>query len=152
VRPSDGSASWQEILYLLLAVVGLAGTWAQGYGYLQLGLVGGNVQFWKDAFAGPASAFLAVDILVLAAAVFIWLFGEGRRLGIAAGWMWACFLGALFIGISFAVPLFMAVRERRLRRLRPDERAAPAGLDLVAIAIAVAIGVAAAGYSLCHAS
>ena len=152
MNDSGGKVSWQEILYFLLALAGLAGTWAQGYGYLGLGLVGGNVQFWKDAFAGPASAFLAVDILVLAAAVFIWLFGEGRRLGIAAGWMWACFLGALFIGISFAVPLFLAVRERRLRLERPAERGAPAGLDVLAIAIAVAIGIAAAGYSLAHAS
>jgi hypothetical protein len=152
MKHADNGASWQEILYIVLAVVGLAGTWAQGYGYLRLGLVGGNVQFWKDAFAGPASAFLSVDILVLAAAVFVWLFGEGRRLGIAAGWMWACFLGALFIGISFAVPLFMAVRERRLRLRQPGERTEPARLDFVAIAIAIAIALAAAGYSLSHAS
>jgi hypothetical protein len=152
VKNSNIGARWQEILYLLLAVIGLAGTWAQGYGYLRLGIVGGNVQFWKDAFAGPASAFLSVDILVLAAAVFVWLFGEGRRLGIAAGWMWACFLGALLIGISFAVPLFLAVRERRLRLQRPGEQAEPAGADFVAIAIATAIALVAAGYSLAHAS
>jgi hypothetical protein len=143
-------ASWQEVLYVLLALIGLAGTWAQGLGYLRLGLLGGNLQFWKDAFAAPASAFLSVDILVLGAAVFAWIFGEARRLGIAARWAWACLFGGLFIGISFAVPLFMAARERRLRALRPDERGVPAGWDFAAIALIVTIAVAAAGYSLAH--
>jgi hypothetical protein len=146
----DSGASWQEVLYFALALVGLAGTWAQGLGFLKLGLVGGNVQFWKDAFGAPASAFLAVDILVLGAAVFVWLFGEARRLGMPAAWAWACLFGGLFVGISFAVPLFLAVRERRLRRLRPGEQATPAGADVAGIALMVAIAVAAAAYSLTH--
>jgi hypothetical protein len=147
---TPAGATWPERLYAALALVGLAGTWAQGLGYLELGLVGGNVRFWRDALAGPASTFLAVDILVLAAAVFVWVFGEGRRLGIAARWRWACFLGSLFVGISFAVPLFMAVRERRVRQLRPDERGVPAGMDLVAVAIGVAIALGVAAFSLAH--
>lgn len=118
---------WPEFLYAVLAVLGLVGTWAQGLGYLDLGFAGGTVRFWKDVFSTPSSIFLSVDILVLAAAVFVWMFGDARRLGLVPGWTWACYLASMFIAISFAVP---------------------AGADLVAVASAVALAVAAVAYSL----
>jgi len=137
-----------EALFVCLAFVGLAGTWAQGFGYLELGLVGANIQFWKEAFGTPASTFLAVDILVLAAALFVWMFAEARRLGIGAAWIWTYFLASLFIGISCAVPLFLAHRHRRIRLNRPTEQGSPAGSDWVAIVAAIVIAIVAAGYSL----
>lgn len=144
------STRWPEALYFALALVGLAGTWAQGVGYLDLGFLGGTVQFWKDVFATPSSIFLSVDILVLAAAIFLWMFGESRRTGVAPGWTWACYLASMLVAISFAVPLFMAFRERRLRLRRAQEQAIPRGSDLIGIAIAVALAVVAAAYSLGH--
>ena len=146
-QPSNGGAGIEALL-VCLAFLGLAGTWAQGFGFLELGLVAGNVQFWKDAFGAPASTFLSVDILVLAAALFVWMFAEARRLGIRAGWIWAYYLASMFIAISFAVPLYMAYRERCLRLRQLAGRDVPAGADLVAVAIAVALAVAAAAYSL----
>ena len=143
---------WPEILYFTLALVGLAGTWAQGVGYLDLGFLGGTLRFWKDVFSTPSGIFLSVDILVLAAAIFLWMFGESRRSGIAPGWTWACYLASMFVAISFAVPLFMGFRERHLRRRGVHGQAVPAGTDLVGIAIAVALAVAAAAYSLGHAA
>lgn len=140
-----------EVLYLALAVLGLAGTWAQGLGYLDLGFVGGTVQFWKDVFSSPSSIFLSVDILVLAAALFVWMFGDARRHGIAPGWTWACYLASMLIAISFAVPLYMAFRQRRLRLQQAAAQGVPAGADFVAIAIAVALAVTAVMYSLGHA-
>lgn len=145
---SVANPRWPELLYAALAVLGLAGTWAQGLGYLELGFAGGTVQFWKDVFSTPSSIFLSVDILVLAAAVFLWMFGDARRLGLAPGWTWACYLASMFIAISFAVPLYMAYRERCLRLRQLAGRDVPAGADLVAVAIAVALAVAAAAYSL----
>jgi hypothetical protein len=146
-NPSSNGAGI-EILFVCLALLGLAGTWAQGFGYLELGLVAGNVQFWKDAFGGPASTFLAVDILVLAAALFVWMFAEARRLEIGAAWIWAYYLASMFIGISFAVPLFLAHRHRRVRLHRPTEHGSPAGSDWVAVGVAIVIAIVAAGYSL----
>jgi hypothetical protein len=139
-----------EILLVLLGVIGLVGTWVQGFGYLENGLLGGNILFWKEAVATPASTFLVVDILVLAAAVFILMFGEGRRLGIGAGWLWGYFLFSLFVAISFAVPVFLAHRQRRIRLTRPAELAQPLGSDWLAIGIAVVIVLAAAAYSFGH--
>jgi hypothetical protein len=139
-----------ELLLIALGLVGLVGTWAQGLHYLGHGLLAGNVLFWQEAVATPASTFLTVDILVLAAAVFVLMFAEGRRLGMGAGLLWACFFASLFVGISFAVPVFLALRQRRIRLTRPAEIAEPAGTDWIAIAIAMLIALVAAGYSLRH--
>jgi hypothetical protein len=137
-----------ELLLIGLGLVGLVGTWAQGFHYLAHGFVSGNVMFWRETVATPASTFITVDILVLAAGVFVLMFAEGRRLGLGAGWLWAYFLASLFVGISFAVPLFLAHRQRRIRLRRPAEAGSPAGADWLAIGIAVIIAVAAMTYSL----
>ena len=139
-----------ELLLIGLGLLGLVGTWAQGFHYLAQGLVAGNVSFWRETVATPASTFLTVDILVLAAGVFVLMFAEGRRLGIGAGWLWTYFLLSLFVGISFAVPIFLAHRQRRVRLQRPGESGDPAGADWIAIGIAVVIALVAAGYSLGH--
>ena len=139
-----------ELLLVALGLLGLVGTWAQGFSYLAHGLIGGNVLFWQETVATPASTFLTVDILVLAAAVFVLMFAEGRRLGIGSGWLWAYFLASLFVAISFAVPVFLAHRQRRIRLQRPGEAAEPAGPDWIAIGIAVVIVLVSVGYSLRH--
>lgn len=139
-----------ERLLIALGLLGLVGTWAQGFHYLGHGLLGGNVLFWQEAVATPASTFLTVDILVLAAAVFVLMFAEGRRLGMGAGLLWGCFLVSLFVGISFAVPVFLALRQRRIRLTQPNEVAEPGGADWIAIVIALLIALVATGYSLRH--
>ena len=139
-----------ELLLVALGVIGLVGTWAQGFHYLGQGLVAGNVLFWQETVATPASTFLVVDILVLAAGVFVLMFAEGRRLGIGAGWLWTYFLLSLFVAVSFAVPVFLAHRQRRIRLQRPAEASGPQGSDWIAIAIAVAVVLVAVAYSVRH--
>jgi hypothetical protein len=147
---NDSSRSFVPIewLFIGLGVLGLAGTWAQAFGYLGDGFVAGNVAFWRETVATPASTFITVDVLVLAAALFLWMFAEGRRLGIASAWLWGYFLASTLIGISFAMPLFLAHRHRRIRRLGHGETGAPAGTDWIAIATSILIAVTAVAYSL----
>jgi uncharacterized membrane protein (UPF0182 family) len=139
-----------ELLLIALGLLGLAGTWAQAFGYLEHGLLAGNVLFWQETVATPASTFITVDILVLAAAIFVLVFAEGRRIGIGAVWLWGYFLASVLVGISFAVPMFLAHRQRRLRLQRPGEAGEPAGTDWIAIGIGVLIALVAAGYSVRH--
>ena len=139
-----------EALLVALGLLGLIGTWAQGFGYLQHGLLAGNVLFWQETVATPASTFLVVDILVLAAGSFVLMFAEGRRLGIGTGWLWTYFLLSLFVAVSFAVPVFLAHRQRRIRLTRPAESGEPIGSDWVAVGIAVVIVLVAVSYSLRH--
>lgn len=139
---------WQELLYIALAAVGLVGAWAQALGYLSAGFMGGNLAFWKDAVTTPASTFLVVDIFVLAAALFVWMFAECRRLGVSQAWAWAYFLGSAFVAISCAFPLFLAHRQRLLRAR--NETAAPQGADLVGVVMAALLALAAVYYSFTH--
>ncbi len=93
MNDASRSLAPMEWLFIGLGVLGLVGTWAQAFGYLEHGFVAGNLRFWRETVATPASTFITVDILVLAAALFVWMFAEGRRLGIGAGWLWGYFLG-----------------------------------------------------------
>ena len=141
-----------ELLLVALGLLGLVGTWAQGFSYLAHGLVAGNVLFWQETVATPASTFLVVDVLVVAAAVFVVMFAEGRRLGIGAGWLWAYFLGSLLVAVSFTVPMFLAHRQRRIRMHRAAEAVEPAGTDWIAIAVGVLAALIGVAYSLRHAA
>ena len=142
---------WLEILFIVLAVAGFAGTAAQLPPYLAAGsIVEGNVRFWQETVATPAATFIVVDIFVLGAAVLAWMFGECRRLGLSPLWAWGYFLGSALIGISTFMPLFFAHRQRRLRRLHPEQASVPAGGDLVGVAILLAIVAAAVVYSFGH--
>lgn len=150
MNPPTPDTRWLQVLYVLLAITGLIGTGAQLPAYLPLGPVGGTIQFWKDALISPASVFLVVDIFVLGTAVFVWMFGECRRLGISAVWAWVYFFGSLLIGISCFVPLFMAHRQHRIRTQFADQQRAPEGSDFIGVAIALALVGASVVYSFSH--
>lgn len=85
MNTQSAGGSWLEKLYIALALVGLVGTWAQAAGYLGNGVLAGNIAFWKDTISTPAGLFIVVDLFVLAAAVFVLMFTEARRIGMAAG-------------------------------------------------------------------
>ena len=142
------TGSWQFLLYMTLAALGLVGTWAQGMAYLGEGFLGGTLAFWKVAVTTPASTFLVVDILVLAAAIMLWMFGECHRLGLASGWAWFYFLASVFIAISCFFPLFLAHRERRLRG--SSQQGVAQGSDLVATTIGACFALVSVVYSLTH--
>lgn len=95
--------------YVVLAVVGLCATW-----YFNLSYRGGN--YLGDWFANPASSSAAVDILVVFVVCVLYYVRESRRLGWRP-WVPIVF-GALslIVAVAFALPLFLALRERKLAR------------------------------------
>lgn len=136
-----------EYLYLLLAAIGFVGTQVQFIpAYLPMGFVPSLLGFMKDSVANPASTFLLVDVLVLATAAFIWMFGEARRLGMRAPWLY--FLGSLLIGVSTFMPLFFAMRERRLRSGTASGGWGLQGADWLGIGLSVLLCLLALIYSL----
>lgn len=144
------STAWMQWLYVAIAIVAFVGTNAQVMAYLGYGPVQGTINFWKETTPTPAATFLLVDIFAFGAAVLIWMFAECRRLGIAQGWAWLYFLGSAFVGISVFVPLFLAHRHRRIRRLEPSQDAALGGADFLAAAIVIASLGFVAFYSVTH--
>lgn len=144
----NAAGAWQVPFYTSLALLGLIGAWVQVIGMLPMGFIGTTIAFWKGTVTTPSSTFIVVDILVLAATLATWMFGECRRIGISAMWAWVYFLGSTFVAISCFFPLFMAHRARRLRAA--NENAAPQGGDWIAVVLAVAGALVGVAYSLTH--
>jgi hypothetical protein len=107
-------------IYGLLAAAGLALTWHYNLAYMRDNDGFDVAGFVAGGFANPAAASLSCDILVVALAASLWMVVEARRLGIRHAWVWPG-LGWL-VAMAFAVPLFFAVREGRLRGLAAPPR------------------------------
>jgi hypothetical protein len=95
------------VVYLCLAVAGLAGTWFfNALAIVQLrDFVGDLVS------SGPAVSSITVDLLVVAVAGSVFVIVEARRLGMRLGWLYVA--GAAITAFAFTFPLFLAMRERR---------------------------------------
>ncbi len=97
------------VLYLVLAVAGLVGTW-----YFNLQFTGGSdgqgyLQAW---FANSASSSAAVDVIVTALVACVFYAVEGARLRMR--WTLALIPLTFVVALAFTFPLFLALREWRL--------------------------------------
>jgi hypothetical protein len=108
-----GLLAW---LYLALAIAGGILPWLANLAFLQehgspfdLGL------FIRLANANPAAQSLSRDLAIGATAVTIWMVSEARRIKMR-GLPWVL-LSCVTIAFAFGAPLFLHLRERRLREL-----------------------------------
>lgn len=113
---SPASSRLLEALYLALAIAGAVLPWLANAAFLQtygaafdLGL------FVQLANANAAAQSLSRDLLIGATAVTIWMVSESRRLQMR-GLIWVL-LSCVTIAFAFGAPLFLYLRERRLREL-----------------------------------
>ena len=127
------------VVYGLIALLALVGTWANNVAYLSLGFVGTMKAFWGDTLVNAASRSITVDIFFLGLAVFVWMVLEARRLGMRAVWLYLVF--GMLVAISVTVPIFLINRERALAAREPSSAAGTlsvydiAGLTAVTVAI-----------------
>jgi hypothetical protein len=104
------SKNWTPlaVTYLILAVVGLVGSWT----FNALAIVQMR-NFAVDWFgSGPAVSSLGVDLAVAAVARSVLIIVEARRLGMKRGWLYV--VVSLVTAFCFMFPLFLAMRERTL--------------------------------------
>jgi hypothetical protein len=102
------------IVYLVLAVVGLVGTWT----YNLIAIAERNDFIGDLVSSGPAVSSITTDLLVVAIAGSILIAVESRRLGMR--FAWAYILGSALTAFAFTFPLWLAMRERRLAARRAD--------------------------------
>ena len=127
------------IVYALIGLVALVGTWGNNIDYLDLGIVGANIRFWQETLVNPASRSITVDILCLAFAAVIWMLLEARRLSMRGAWLWVLF--GVFVAMGAAFPWFMVHRELVLAKREPSSiggtlsAADVLGIVLVGIAV-----------------
>jgi hypothetical protein len=99
-----------KYLYLCLAVLGLVLPYSQFLPFLQehgldLRLI------VEQLFANRISAFFGLDVIVSAVVLWVFVLLDGRRLGM--GRLWPPLVAVLTVGVSFALPLFLYLRESR---------------------------------------
>ncbi|GAA0484896.1 DUF2834 domain-containing protein [Microbacterium aurantiacum] len=99
------------IAYLVIAVVGLVGTWW----FNALAIVQMNDFVTDLVTSGPAVSSITVDLLVVAVAGSVFILVEARRLRMRFGWLYV--VGSALTAFAFTFPLFLAMRQRRITEL-----------------------------------
>ena len=63
----------------------------------------------SQLFATPVGSFVAADVIVSSAALWVFVIVEARRLGMKHQWL--PLAATLAVGVSLALPLFLYMRE-----------------------------------------
>ena len=98
-------------IFLILAIIGFI---APYYFFLQLPAENGFdlPALMQPLFANNFMKGLAMDLTVSVIAFWTYVFVDGNRLQMKNLWIYP--LATLLVGLSFALPLFLYVRERKL--------------------------------------
>ena len=100
--------SSRSIIYLLLSIAGLVGTW-----YFNILAIQQGSDFFSDWSSSPAVSSATTDLLIAASAASIFMYFEGKRLKMKNVWLYI--LGSFVTAIAFTFPLFLAMRERKIK-------------------------------------
>ena len=94
--------------YLLLAIAGFVIPY---YFFLSFLLEFGLdlQELFGQLFANDIATFFAVDLIITAVVLLIYIMTEAARYGMGRRWVYV--LATLLVGPSFAFPLFLYVRE-----------------------------------------
>jgi len=64
-------------------------------------------------FENPVVIFFVLDVLVSPVILWVFLYAEGRKLGMKNSW---AYIGAnILVGVGFSLPLFLYFREDALK-------------------------------------
>ena len=98
-------------IFLLLAIIGFV---APYFFFLQLSPANGFdlPLLMQPLFANNFMKGVAMDLTVSVIVFWIFVFVEANKLGMKNPWLYL--LATLLVGLSFALPLFLYFRERKL--------------------------------------
>lgn len=71
--------------------------------------------FFQELFSTRISGFFAMDVIVSAVVLVIFILSEGRRLELSL--LWLPILATFLVGVSLGFPLFLYLRQRKLDQL-----------------------------------
>ena len=101
-----------KIFYLIAAIIGAIAPYATYFGYLAY--VPGASGVLSLAWGSPIAAATLVDFTISCLVFWPFVFAESRRSGIRYWWLFI--VANIFIGLSFALPAFLYVREQQRSR------------------------------------
>ena len=99
-----------KIFYLLAAAIGAVAPFATYFGYLAY--VPGSSGALSLAWGNPIAAATLTDFTISCLVFWPFVFVESKKLGVRYWWLFV--VTNIFVGLSFALPAFLYVRERRL--------------------------------------
>ena len=98
-------------IYLVLALIGLIAPYLFFFRFLNTN--GLNVALLvQQLFTTDISTFFAVDLIISFIVFWIYMVSEAIKLQMKNWWVYI--LASLAVGLSFALPLFLYFRERKL--------------------------------------
>jgi len=101
--------SVKRIIYLILAILGLVVPW---YYNLQFFANAGLLDFANESAANLAAKSVSLDLFIATVAGCTWMYAESKRLSVSFVGLYI--LLGVFVSFSFALPLFLFVRETKL--------------------------------------
>jgi Terpene cyclase DEP1 len=104
VRPKHG--------YLVLCIAGTLLPYSQFIPFLREHGLDLRL-FWELLFANQISGFFGLDVIVSSIVLWVFVLVDGRRVGVRH--LWAPIAGNLAVGVSLGLPLFLYLRETRLK-------------------------------------
>ncbi|MBV1925497.1 MAG: DUF2834 domain-containing protein [Dokdonia sp.] len=106
----------KQRIYLTLAIIGLVSTWYHNISFMIIPENGVSaVAFIKACMSNHASLSVSWDIVIAAITGFIWMHYEAKRLDISRVWFF--YFTGTFVAFAFAFPLFLFIREQKLKIL-----------------------------------
>ena len=97
--------------YLTLAFIGLLIPYYFFFRFLSAN--GFNISILvQQLFANDISTFFAIDLVISIIVFWVYMFAEAHKLNMKNSWLYL--LASLTIGLSFALPLFLYFRQRKL--------------------------------------
>ena len=100
-----------KIFYLLAAILGAVLPLSQLLPFLKTHGLDLSLLF-TYLFSNGVSGFFGMDVIVSSVVLWVFVFTEGRRLGMRRLWLYV--VCNLMVGVSLALPLFLLFRERAL--------------------------------------
>ena len=101
----------RKSIYLALALIGLFAPYCFFFKYLNANGFDLPLIF-QQLFANNISAFFAVDLIISIIVFWIYMIAEANTLQMKNWWLYI--LASLTVCLSFAFPLFLYFRERKL--------------------------------------
>jgi len=102
-------------LYLVFCLLGLLLPYSQFVPWIMEHHGLNMPLFIRDLFANRISAFFAVDVIVSAIVLILFVRVEGTRLAMRL--LWLPILATFFVGVSLGFPLFLYLMQRELDRV-----------------------------------
>ena len=99
-------------VFLILAIIGFIAPYYFFFQVREFDLAG----LFQQVSASKLLSGLAMDLLVSVIVFWFFMITEARKLQMKNVWVYL--LATMLVGISFALPLFLYFRERKLQSLR----------------------------------